>query len=239
MKTFARVSLTSLFLASVSTAALAADFEVSEPTAAVPYDWSGGYFGVQGGGVFGNDITGTTFLLGVPLGTLPAPSQSSFLGGIMGGYNFQNGNIVFGIDNDFSLTGLNYPVTGSPTALDLNTLSTARVRVGYAFDRVLPYVTAGLAYSIATFDVPAIAGQNSDTNVDFGWTVGAGLEYAVTDNIRIRGQYNYIDLGENEFDDFGPANPGITVRSEGVSAHVVRAGVSIRTKAIIDAVLRR
>lgn len=233
MKNHFKLCVASILFTSVSSAALAADFPEIETAPSARYDWSGGYFGVQAGGALSGGVSAITTVLGVPVPPLVnSPSENGFLVGTFGGYNFQRGNVVFGFDNDFSFTNLDYNL-GNPPSLELNTLSTARLRIGYAFDRLLPYVTGGLAYSFADFQPAPGGGFISDNNVDFGWTVGAGLEYAVTDNIRIRGQYTYIDLGENNFDDLGVA--GVGLRTDDHEIHAIRAGVSITTRAILNA----
>src|SRR5205085_386043 len=79
--------------------------------------------------------------------------------------------------------------TGSQTT-KLRWLTTVRARLGYAWDRSLLYVTGGLAgggvkssVSVAQFvgGPTLFSGSTSDTR--WGWTVGAGYEYAFTRTI--------------------------------------------------------
>jgi outer membrane immunogenic protein len=80
-------------------------------------------------------------------------------------------------------------------------------RIGYTFCRWMPYVTGGLAVGDIELDqnVREVGeqfdfrqgGSESETNV--GWFVGGGLEYALTNHWRLRGQYEYIDLGSVDF----------------------------------------
>ena len=74
-----------------------------------------------------------------------------------------------------------------------NWLGTVRGRVGYAFDRVMPYVTGGLAVGDIEANQPGFAGV-SDTNV--GWTVGGGIEAAIASNWTAKLEYLYVDLGD-------------------------------------------
>ena len=141
------------------------------------------------------------------------------------------GNIVFGIDSDFSGTTLSETQAGN--TISLLTLSTNRARIGYAFDNILPYVTGGLATSLQSFD-PNIVAFDTERDLTFGWTVGGGVEVGFTDNIRGRVQYNLINLQDGEFQ-----FPGVGLTSEFQNIHVIRAGVSIKTRAIIDAVRGR
>ncbi|HQR91671.1 MAG TPA: outer membrane beta-barrel protein, partial [Caulobacter sp.] len=70
-------------------------------------------------------------------------------------------------------------------------LGTIRARVGYAFDRVLPYITGGVAYGKTDFGT-IYGTSTSETN--WGWVIGAGVEYAFTNNITAKLEYLYIDL---------------------------------------------
>ncbi|WP_160008844.1 outer membrane protein [Rhizobium sp. 18055] len=143
------------------------------------YDWSGFYLGAQGGYSWNQ-------------ASYPGADQKLDSGsfGAHAGYNFQHGNIVYGIENDFNYnfeksdeTGLEWDASG-------------RARVGYAWDRTLFFATAGLAAAGAKVDVPA-AGKKDDILI--GWTAGGGVEHAITDNILVRGEYRYSDFGKKDF----------------------------------------
>ena len=68
-----------------------------------------------------------------------------------------------------------------------------RGRIGYAFDRVMPYVTGGLAVGDVGAE-SAASPASSDTNV--GWTVGGGVEAALAGNWTAKIEYLYVDLGD-------------------------------------------
>ena len=80
-----------------------------------------------------------------------------------------------------------------------------RARAGYAFGRLLPYVTGGVAFGSFNSDAQlfgvdldgatsfAASGANSATRV--GWTLGAGLEYAINNHWSLRAEYRYTDFG--------------------------------------------
>jgi outer membrane immunogenic protein len=72
-------------------------------------------------------------------------------------------------------------------------LGTARGRIGYAFDRFLPYFTGGAAFGEVKGSVLGF-GSFSETKV--GWTAGGGLEYAFVDNWTAKLEYLYVDLGK-------------------------------------------
>ena len=143
------------------------------------YDWSGLYLGVQGG---------YSWNKAKYLGTEQNLDRGSF--GAHAGYNFQSGNIVYGIENDF-----NYNFKKGNEA-DLQWDASGRGRVGYALDRTLFYTTVGVAATGGKVDAPAI-GKKDDILI--GWTAGGGVEHALTDNILVRGEYRYSDFGKKDF----------------------------------------
>jgi outer membrane immunogenic protein len=135
------------------------------------------------------------------------------LGGLIG-YNYQFGHWVVGAEaaggymwlrNSFSET---FPVNELETdvrvsgSFKTHYLFTFGGKLGYAFCRWLPYFTGGLAVGDTDFD-GQILEQNDEgfrfrtgkTNTRTGWFIGGGLEYMVTNHWRLRGQYQYIDLG--------------------------------------------
>jgi outer membrane immunogenic protein len=128
------------------------------------------------------------------------------------------------IDETTSTFGIVPPgaVTGTFTT-ELNWLGTVRGRVGYAFDRFLPYVTGGVAFGgvrgsfAVTTPAGAFAASGTDTNI--GWTVGGGVEYAFTPNLSLKGEYLYVDLGDT---DPTPLN------NVEFTTHIVRAGLNWR-----------
>lgn len=201
-------------------AASAADVTRDEPLGKTTHNWSGAYVGIQVGGALTGD---TTISSG---GTSATEELDGILAGILYGYNFQRGNLVFGIDSDASFSTIDEPFN----VVRIKSLSTTRLRVGYAYNNLLPYVTAGAAYGLTEID----AGGIDDTEFSLGWTAGAGLEIAATNNISARLQYNYVDLGE---DTFSTAIGRVNLGNDDI--HIVRAGVSIKTRAIIDAIFKR
>ena len=99
---------------------------------------------------------------------------SGFVGGGQLGYNFQFNRLVLGVEGDISFTDWH----------ETDAFGTVRGRLGYAWERVLPYVTAGLAIA------------DSET----GWTAGGGVELAFSDNVSLRGEYLHFDVADIEGD---------------------------------------
>jgi outer membrane immunogenic protein len=200
--------------------AVAADLSLAPLYKAPPaevtqaYNWTGFYFGANGGGGWGhsswsNNATGIGLTGGQVGGTV--------------GYNRQFGNIVFGLEGDIDWSGLNGTNTtaGCPGGCSTSDtwLSTARGRIGYSFDRVMPYVTGGLAVGDIRAATPGLAG-GSATNA--GWTLGGGLEVALPGNWTAKAEYLRVDLGS--FNCTGCSLvPGDNVSMQ---QNVVRAGVS-------------
>ncbi|MCZ2328092.1 outer membrane protein [Bartonella sp. F02] len=86
-----------------------------------------------------------------------------------------------------------------------------RVRFGFATDRIMPYVAGGIAYARFQDIVPVtlkesdpgkvvVSGKLSDeTKTMIGYTLGAGLDFAMTDNVLLRAEYRYSDFGKKKF----------------------------------------
>ena len=89
-------------------------------------------------------------------------------------------------------------------------MATARLRAGYAVDRWLIYGTGGYAYLHAKADRRDPGRKESHSASFNGWTIGAGTEYALTDNVTVRGEYRFADFGsktvvfDNYVEDISP-----------------------------------
>ena len=110
--------------------------------------------------------------------------------GGMFGYNRQFGNFVFGVEGDIDWSGLNGTGTsaGCPGGCSTSEtwLSTVRGRIGYSFDRVMPYATGGLAVGDIRTSMPGFAGG---TSTNAGWTLGGGVEFALPGNWSAKAEY--------------------------------------------------
>jgi outer membrane immunogenic protein len=170
-----------------------------------------------GGGIPATVVDGVV----VTPGTLPfvavisrSDSPSGVIGGAHLGYNLQINQWVAGLEGTVDGTSLESSVSGplgfasalgvphTPILGSFDTYSaiqgSIRLRAGIAFDRVLIYATGGAAFAGITTDYSAgvpIFLQESDSKTRSGWTVGGGLEYAVTNNWSIRAEYRYSDFG--------------------------------------------
>jgi outer membrane immunogenic protein len=186
-----------------------------------PFSWSGLYLGVQLGYANGN----TTADSGPSGGFNQAYDykSSGWLGGGHVGYNFQRGNLVYGVEADLEKSGQKGPGVGSLGsyhATDVDWQGSLRGRLGLAYDRTLFYGTAGWAFG----DVKTNKGFASYSDVRNGWTAGVGVEHMLTTNLSARLEYRYTDFGVGKF---GDTSINSIDRSD-VNQHAVRAGLSLK-----------
>jgi outer membrane immunogenic protein len=212
--------------------------------AAPVFTWTGFYVGVNAGyGLADINARGDTFL-----GTLGVGVEADgFVGGAQVGYNVQLGQLVLGVEADIQYSDLNasqsFTATIPGTNLagfgaaeaELEYFGTVRARIGYAFGSVMPYLTGGLIYGdvkgtasgavTGTFNgVPVtIVDSVSRSETFFYWVVGAGVEFAITPNISLKGEYLYSKLDEEvTFGDLGIGGQG------DLDLHIARAGLNFR-----------
>jgi len=219
--------MTAALLAATALPTIAADLPPrnqipmkAPPVAPVTFSWTGFYVGVNAGGDFG--ISSFNFPR-TPTGNF---KTSGFLGGGTGGYNYQVGSWVFGVEGDIdggTAKGSIRCLGGGVLCQTRNDwLGTARGRVGYAIDRFLPYLTGGLAVGDIKASDPPFAGV---TKTKAGWTVGGGVEVAVIGNVSAKVEYLHVDLGNV---DCGMACGGGAPTPVKFQEEVVRGGVNYR-----------
>ncbi|MCX5520167.1 porin family protein [Kaistia defluvii] len=200
-----------------------------EPAAAPEpaFTWTGLYIGAHGGYAW-SDVSNAG------INAYGGLKPDGWFGGGQAGYNYQFANqFVLGIEADVSFGDqkdslsavIGDPLENAVTldyATKIDTFGTVRARAGYAFDRFLPYVTGGLAWANAELDFhnQIIADGNvavdlsaSDKQTLTGWTIGAGLEYAITNNVTAKVEYLYADLGSKDFDLGTPVSTDITMQT--------------------------
>jgi outer membrane immunogenic protein len=200
-----QILVTAFAMVAISTSANAADNVVIEPGAAA-YNWSGVYVGAAIGWASINydELENDYF----------DRRDGSFAGAVYAGYNFQMNNVVLGIEGDLNFRNAE-PEDNFTNPLNQNLGGSVRGRIGYAIDRFMPYMTAGVA--IANFEADH-DGDGADVakKTMTGYSVGAGVEWAVTDNLIVRGQYLYSDFGTDEFDFVGTHTHEYDVRTHDV-----------------------
>ena len=229
MKRLSQWACASLMAVTMAAPSFAADLPrpsyKAQPAYVAPYvaafTWSGFYVGINGGYGWGNSRW-TDPGTGVTTGDFRV---KGWLGGGTLGYNFQFGSIVAGVEGDIAyaaILGRTTAFCAAPGCETRNTwLGTARARLGYAFGSFLPFLTGGAAFGGIRMTPP---GGPSETKTGFGWTLGAGLEYAFLGNWSAKIEYLYADLGKVTCS-AGTCGVATDVRYR---PNLVRAGVNLR-----------
>lgn len=209
MPSRARVSIRSIaFVASMLPTAMvfAGDLPGSRGSQAQNYsapilasNWAGFYAGANLGYNFGR--------------TRSADIDGFNLGGQIG-YNFQSNQLVFGGELDLGYGKVDY--RSFADTFQQKWLGSGRVRVGYAFDRFLPYLTGGLAFSTATLKA---AGTKAD-NTHLGFVIGIGGEMMLTDKLSANLQFLHYRFGSENY------NVLPTPRDANIITNQIRVGVN-------------
>lgn len=232
--------------------ALGADMAVpvTVPPIPPPFTWTGCYGGGQAGGGFGQkDLNDTVGIVSALSGFTSASLNVSgyMLGGQIGcDYQFAP-NWVAGIEGAASggniggSTGVATPGLPGDSATFKQTtdlLTSVTARVGYAWNNWLLYGKGGAAWAsdrYSAFDVLATY-DFEGLETRFGWTAGAGLEWAFSNIWSLRLEYDYYGFGtrgvtfiDNVSGTVGPLNitQNIQVIKLGVNFHVPAAGAPL------------
>jgi outer membrane immunogenic protein len=221
--------------------------------AAQTYNWSGFYIGAHiGGGWFNNqnvsvaDPPAATF----PAGYVFTPEEGDgFIGGGQVGYNWQMGNLVVGVEGDFSgmnLRGISdsesvrIPGRHSVQTIETNWGATATARVGYAIDNILLYAKGGWAWAdvdahnLTYARTGALVATTIGNETRDGWIIGAGAEWGFLPNWSLKAEYNYIDFGRATVNRTVFNTPDFTgtvehpQRKSDFDMHLVKVGVNFR-----------
>lgn len=161
------------------------------------YNWAGAYAGLNVGYQWGSTTNNPT-------------SPSGIAGGGQIGYNWQNGQWVFGVETDAQLSGASD--TFAPWKFSNPWFGTLRARGGWAINNVLLYGTFGLAYGNLHGEIPGL----DETRTLVGWAGGIGGEYGFAPNWSAKIEYLYMDLGSRAFT--------VTGVNNGLHSNLVRFG---------------
>ncbi|MDX8412301.1 MAG: porin family protein [Mariprofundaceae bacterium] len=218
-------------------------------------NWAGSYIGANVGYGWGSADTDIRLLPSVaPTDARPITIKPSVNGAVAGGqvgYNWQNGNWVYGVEADESWSGMSdtamspiilnnggtiSPAAGYTAQQEINSFGTLRGRIGQDIGGdVLLYGTGGLAWgqvktNVNTDSRPTgtIQYPASQSKTKTGWTVGAGAEWAFSPPYSVKIEYLYVDLGEQSvIGNPVPLNPPFQALYEWqANAHIVRAGIN-------------
>ena len=244
-KLFAIAMLSLGALSSATFSSAAADLPSTKSAPAAVYappifTWTGLYIGVNGGGgsarfsrqgsYDGYDVSDST-------------SSHGYFAGIQAGYNYQfSQNFVIGLEADLQLA--NFAKTfscgagygggtcnddSSRAGYDIRSFGTARVRLGYAMDKMLFFVTGGYAFANIKYDAFDYLPDNSKSasKTVSGYALGGGVEYAISTNWSVKGEYLHLGFNRKTIDPIPSSTPDYVVRVKS-SADIARIGINYR-----------
>jgi opacity protein-like surface antigen len=178
------------------------------PLAPAPYNWSGFFLGASAPGALWGETKWS-----VAAGTA-ANNFAGVMAGGGGGYNYQMGALVVGGQAEWDWTNarggesFNCSTNGgflTNCNTRVGSIFTATARLGYAWDRLLIYGQGGLAVGdvkaniVSNSSFPGGGTLASDSKTAVGWTIGAGFEFGLTQNISAKAEYLYFDLGSDTY----------------------------------------
>lgn len=194
--------------------------EGTGPTIASPaYDWTGFYLGASvGAGEVVHDLSifgGAADFNGI--------GGEGVFGELNAGYDHDFGNFVAGVMVDGNVSGISTDIKASGGG------GSASIKADYGFDilgrvgmkvnpSTLAYVLGG--YSWAHFKAEASGAGSYDWSSS-GFSVGGGLETAISTNTTLGIEYRYAQFGKDDLDSAG------LVEVE-PSSHTVRVGLKYK-----------
>lgn len=178
------------------------------------FSWTGFYLGANAGLSTGTFTKNNASTFGTPKGGML---------GLTAGYNYQINQFVAGLEADYDWAHVarnaTFQTTPSAGKASLSSIGTIRGRLGFAADRALVYATGGYAFgSIKSKDYGLGLNQSVGHS---GYALGAGIEYAFTNNISAKAEYLYTSLGKKTY--FGGTADATQV---GIKASTVKVGLN-------------
>jgi len=244
-------TMTKLLGAAAAIAMFAGAAQAADYSAPDSPSWTGAYIGVVGGYGWGDsdsdfdvvDSADNTTVYGS--GSDSIDVEGFLLGGQLG-YDFDMGNgLVLGVAGDWSWSDMDGEncvegggCDGTPddsyATAEVNWLATVRARAGFTTGSMLFYGTGGLAIADADSSLTFIDGaadpERSDSNTHFGWVIGAGAEFKVTENMSLGAEYLHVDLGSEDytFRGSGLALDTDILSEADLTIDIVRASLNLR-----------
>ncbi len=183
--------------------------------------WSGAYVGAQLGYAWSDVDARDTNSVNTDRYSYDV---DGFIGGGYLGFNWQTQGVVLGLEADVEYTDLADSGRGNNLGgrhkTDVNWMGSVRGRLAFVADRALFYVTGGWAFAdvdTRNFSLPVSYGD-----IRHGWTLGAGTEYAFSDNLIGRLEYRYSDFGGDS------RRVGADRDSSDLDMHALRAGLAFK-----------
>jgi outer membrane immunogenic protein len=181
------------------------------------YLWTGFYAGLQAGYGWGtsritDDLNRTTGNYDI----------DGFIGGGTLGYNFQSGQLVWGVETDISyadISGSSFVLCPGQCSSGIDWLWTLRGRIGIDLGGWMPYFTGGLAVADG---FGTVGGLGSNSDILTGYTLGGGLEVKLDRYWSVKAEYLFVDLGDVRIPTPTPS------RADLDELHIVRGGINYK-----------
>ncbi len=189
----------------------------------LPFSWTGPFLGLQGGYAWDGEEVYVPSVSGVEYSV----DRHGGFGGIVGGYDYQLGAVVVGVEADYNLADISGAAAVDRTYITTNKVNgfgSVDVKLGYAFDRFLVYGLGGLGLIDVnhTINAPLIPfAYGSYNSFQTGFNVGGGVQYAFTNNWSAFAEYRYYRDPAKYFADI----PGLGTHSTVETLSNVRVGV--------------
>ena len=203
------MTFNSLLKKTAAAGVVAAGLALPASAADPGYRWAGLYVGAHLGASWGDyKVTGDDGAFDEAGVETISLDPRSFIGGLQIGYNFVSGGLVFGVEADVSFANGtdSFVVVPSPdnfATVKLGTHGTLTGRLGLASGQFMPYLKGGLAWAhlratagdlIDGTTNPDLTDQTSLDKTLTGWTIGGGVEWALSSNWSAKAEYTYMDF---------------------------------------------
>ena len=208
--------------------AMAADLRMpvkAPPVAAAVFSWTGFYVGGHIGYGWGRSTTDVGRPDALDCGNGPQCETISYdVNGVFGGgyvgYNWQVNSVVFGVEAEGGYIGARNTVFSTIAAdhrfeTAYGGYGAVTGRLGFAVDRALFYGKGGVAFArikneaLDDFPTPDVEHIGRSDTTRIGWAAGAGVEYALTNNWIVRGEYLYMSFENKTVFDLGDGSGGV------------------------------
>ena len=182
------------------------------------YNWTGFYLGgALGAGAVVHQLNAD---IGTDLEFNGLGGEGIF-GELNAGYDYDFGSWVAGVMADWRYSGISTDIAGL-ASLDADYGFDILARAGLKLNEsTLAYVLAGYSWQHFDVDVPSVIGVDDIDWDSSGFSVGGGLEAAVTEKVSVNLEYRYSQYADEDFDTDG----AIEVEP---SFHTVRIGAKYR-----------
>jgi outer membrane immunogenic protein len=162
-------------------------------------------------------------------------TDTAFTAGAQIGYDWQFGAKVFGLVADWNWTNARATTVDDPNApptgfirSEMDWFATLRTRSGVVVDNTLVYITGGLAAASIETSYSDSGDTFTHDKVRWGWTGGAGAEFALWSNWSATAEVLYMQFRKDSVTFNSPPNGGVSTFDNNDDAWVARVGLNYR-----------